>query len=132
MLTMEQVVKAYRTDSVETRALDGVSLQVEAGDFLAIMGPSGCGKTTLINLLAGYVRPDIGECLIDGKPITDPGPDRMVVFQETALLPWKTLWENVIYGPMVQGKDLMEIADRAERLINMVGLTGFEDRKSVV
>jgi len=109
--------------------LDNVSFKVEKGSFTCFCGPSGCGKTSIINLLAGYTVPDMGECLIDGVPVNGPGADRLVVFQETALLPWMTLWENTLYGPKVQGKDLMgEVADRAEELINMVGLTGFEEK----
>ncbi len=109
--------------------LDNVSFKVEKGSFTCFCGPSGCGKTSIINLLAGYAQPDMGECLIDGVPVNGPGADRLVVFQETALLPWMTLWENTLYGPKVQGKDLMgEVADRAEQLINMVGLTGFEEK----
>ncbi|MEM5786824.1 MAG: ABC transporter ATP-binding protein [Syntrophobacteraceae bacterium] len=109
--------------------LDNVTFKVEKGSFTCLCGPSGCGKTSIINLLAGYAVPDMGECLIDGVPVHGPGRDRLVVFQETALLPWMTLWENTIYGPRVQGKDLMgEVADRAEELINMVGLTGFEEK----
>lgn len=108
--------------------LENVSFTLKKGSFTCLCGPSGCGKSTIINLLAGYSIPDIGECLIDGKPVEGPGWDRLVVFQETALLPWKTLWENTIYGPMVQGKDLMEIADKAEYLIDLVGLNGFEDK----
>ncbi len=109
--------------------LDNVSFKVEKGSFTCFCGPSGCGKTSIINLLAGYAVPDMGECLIDGVPVSGPGADRLVVFQETALLPWMTLWENTLYGPKVQGKDLMgEVADRAEELINMVGLTGFEEK----
>jgi NitT/TauT family transport system ATP-binding protein len=108
--------------------LDNVSFKVGKGLFTCLCGPSGSGKSTIINIIAGYMHLDIGECLIDGKAVVGPGKDRLVVFQETALLPWKTLWENTIYGPMVQGKDMMEIADKAEYLINLVGLTGFEDR----
>ena len=109
--------------------LDNVSFKVEKGSFTCFCGPSGCGKTSIINLLAGYAVPDMGECTIDGVPVHGPGADRLVVFQETALLPWMTLWENTLYGPKVQGKDLMgEVADRAEELINMVGLTGFEEK----
>jgi NitT/TauT family transport system ATP-binding protein len=108
--------------------LEKISFTIKKGFFTCLCGPSGCGKSTLINILAGYIKPDLGECLIDGKSVEGPGGDRLVVFQETALLPWKTLWENTIYGPMVQGKDLMEIADKAEYLIDLVGLNGFEDK----
>lgn len=108
--------------------LEDVSFKITKGLFTCLCGPSGAGKTTIINILAGYMHPDIGESLIDGEAVIGPGKDRLVVFQETALFPWKTLWENTIYGPMVQGKDLTDIADKAEYLINLVGLTGFEDK----
>jgi NitT/TauT family transport system ATP-binding protein len=108
--------------------LENLSFKIKKGSFTCLCGPSGCGKSTIINILAGYMNADIGECLIDGKPVEGPNRDRLVVFQETALLPWQTLWENTIYGPMVQGKDLMEIADKAEYLIDLVGLNGFEDK----
>lgn len=117
----------YKSFGPGKEVLENVNFKIEKGSFTCLCGPSGSGKTTIINLLAGYMPPDIGECHIDGQTVKGPGSDRLVVFQETALLPWKTLWENTIYGPMVQGKDLMEIADRAEDLINMVGLHGFEE-----
>jgi NitT/TauT family transport system ATP-binding protein len=117
----------YKSHGPGKEVLRDVNFKIPKGSFTCLCGPSGCGKTTLINLLAGYSRPDIGECLIDGRPVDGPGSDRLVVFQETALLPWKNLWENTIFGPMVQGKDLMEIAEKAEMLINLVGLGGFEE-----
>lgn len=117
----------YKSFGPGKEVLENLSFTIRKGSFTCLCGPSGCGKTTLVNILAGYTLPDIGECLIDGVPVTGPGSDRLVVFQETALLPWKNLWENTIFGPMVQGKNLMEIADKAEALINMVGLKGFEE-----
>ncbi len=117
----------YRSYGPGKEVLENINFRIEKGSFTCLCGPSGCGKTTLVNILAGYTQPDMGECLLDGKPVTGPGSDRLVVFQETALLPWKNLWENTIYGPMVQGKDMMEVAERAEALINMVGLGGFEE-----
>ncbi len=117
----------YKSFGPGKEVLQDVNLKIPKGSFTCLCGPSGCGKTTLINIMAGFIQPDIGECLLDGRTVTGPSSDRLVVFQETALLPWKTLWENTIYGPMVQGKDLMEVAERAEALINMVGLGGFEE-----
>ncbi len=117
----------YKSFGPGKEVLEGVNFTIKKGSFTCLCGPSGCGKTTLINILGGYMRPDIGSCLIDGQPIVGAHSDRLVVFQETALLPWKNLWENTIYGPMVQGKDLMEVAEKAEALIKMVGLTGFEE-----
>lgn len=123
-MEMRNVYKSYGPGK---EVLENVNFKIEKGSFTCLCGPSGCGKTNLINILAGYIQPDIGECLLDGTPVVGPDSDRLVVFQETALLPWKNLWENTIYGPMVQGKDLMDIAEKAEALINMVGLAGFEE-----
>ncbi len=117
----------YKSFGPGKEVLENLDFKIEKGSFTCLCGPSGCGKTTIVNILAGYMEPDIGECLIDGEPVRGPDSDRLVVFQETALLPWKTLWENTIFGPMVQGRDLMQVADKAEELINMVGLNGFEE-----
>ena len=122
-----EVRGVYKSYGPGKEVLEDVNFKIEKGSFTCLCGPSGCGKTSLIDILAGYAQPDIGECLLDGEPVTGPDSDRLVVFQETALLPWKNFWENTIYGPMVQGKNLMEIADKAEALINMVGLVGFEE-----
>jgi NitT/TauT family transport system ATP-binding protein len=120
--------EVYSSFGPGKEVLENLSFKIAKGSFTCLCGPSGCGKSTIINILAGYLKADIGECLIDGKPVEGPNWDRLVVFQETALLPWQTLWENTIYGPMVQGKDLMEIADKAEYLVDLVGLNGFEDK----
>lgn len=117
----------YKSFGPGKEILEDVSFRIPKGSFTCLCGPSGCGKTTLINILGGYLQPDIGDCRLDGRPIAGAHPDRLVVFQETALLPWKNLWENTIYGPMVQGKDLMAVAEKAEALIKLVGLTGFEE-----
>jgi NitT/TauT family transport system ATP-binding protein len=104
------------------------SFAVEAGKFNVVVGPSGCGKTTLINLIAGYEPPTAGAITIDGQPVSGPGPDRLVVFQETALFPWMTSMENVMFGPTVRGVAHGEAARDAEQLLEKVGLTGFEDK----
>src|SRR5262245_50619887 len=93
-----------------------------------MIGPSGCGKSTLINLIAGYEGPTDGLVLIDGQRIEGPGRDRLVVFQETALFPWMTALENVMFGPEVRGAGRRESRQEARRLLEQVGLKGFEDR----
>jgi NitT/TauT family transport system ATP-binding protein len=108
--------------------VDGASFVVEAGKLNVMVGPSGCGKSTLINLIAGYEEPTRGEILIDGQRVQGPGRDRLVVFQETALFPWMTSLENVRFGPEVRGISPKESRQEARRLLEKVGLRGFEDK----
>jgi ABC-type nitrate/sulfonate/bicarbonate transport system ATPase subunit len=109
-------------------ALQDISLQVKQKEFVTIVGPSGCGKTTLLNIFAGFERQTSGEVLLDGQPITAPGADRGVVFQDYALFPWLTLRQNVAYGPRERGVASATAREIVDRHIRMVGLTGFEDR----
>ncbi|WP_144639134.1 ABC transporter ATP-binding protein [Bordetella genomosp. 13] len=109
-------------------ALQDVSLTVEAGEFLVIVGPSGCGKSTLLDLLGGLARPSAGRVLLDGKPIVGPGLDRGIVFQQYALMPWRTARANVEFGlESLRGVTRAERAERARECLALVGLTGFED-----
>jgi NitT/TauT family transport system ATP-binding protein len=108
-------------------ALRGVSLCVEAGEFVAIVGPTGCGKSTLLNVIAGLVRPDTGSIRLDGVPIAGPGRDRAMVFQSAALFPWRTVLGNVAYGLELQGAGRTEACSQAREFINLVGLAGFEE-----
>jgi NitT/TauT family transport system ATP-binding protein len=114
-------------------ALQGITLDVAAGEFITLVGPSGSGKTTLLDILAGLTRPDSGQVLVDGKEVTGPGRDRAVVFQQYALFPWRTAAANVAFGLEGSGIDGRRISrkDRAERVrryLELVGLSGFEDR----
>ena len=95
-------------------------------EFVTVVGPSGCGKTTLLNTIAGLVRPTEGEVLVDGNRVTEPGPERAVVFQEYALLPWRTVWDNIRFGTEMQKKGRDGAAKRIEDAIGLVGLKGFE------
>jgi NitT/TauT family transport system ATP-binding protein len=108
-------------------ALDDVSLAVGTREFLALLGPSGCGKSTLLYLLGGFLPIEKGAIAVDGKPVTEPGPDRGIVFQHFALFPWKTVRDNITYGLERQGMPRVEREARAQALIEMVGLRGFED-----
>jgi NitT/TauT family transport system ATP-binding protein len=110
----------------EFLALDDIDLTVPAGEFLTLVGPSGCGKSTLLDLLGGLTTPTRGEILLDGRPITGPGLDRGVVFQQYALLPWRTAQSNVEFGLEAQGIGRRARAARAREVLNLVGLTGFE------
>ncbi|MBI4242256.1 MAG: ABC transporter ATP-binding protein [Candidatus Rokubacteria bacterium] len=109
-------------------ALDGVDLEVEEGEFLTVVGPSGCGKTTLLNILAGLIQPTHGTVLLDGRAVTGPGPDRGVVFQEFAILPWRTVQRNIAHGLEIQGVAKAERAAVVRRFVELVGLTGFEKK----
>ncbi len=108
-------------------ALEDVSLEVRAREFVALLGPSGCGKSTLLYLLGGFLPTETGRILIDGKPVAGPGPDRGIVFQHFALFPWKTVRANILYGLERQRMARAEREKRAQDFIDLVGLTGFED-----
>jgi NitT/TauT family transport system ATP-binding protein len=108
-------------------ALEDVSLDIRAREFIALLGPSGCGKSTLLYLIGGFLPTETGRILVDGAPVGAPGPDRGIVFQHFALFPWKTVRGNVLYGLERMGLGRKERAERAQSFIDLVGLTGFED-----
>lgn len=109
-------------------AVTDTTLEMQPGEFVCILGPSGCGKSTLLNSIAGYVKPTSGQVRVDGKKITGPGPDRGMVFQQYSLFPWKTIRENVAFGPKVGGATAAAAESVANTFLNMVGLTKFADR----
>jgi NitT/TauT family transport system ATP-binding protein len=108
-------------------ALENFNLEVREGEFLAIVGPSGCGKSTFLNVVAGLVEPAAGEIKVYGKPVTGPEPDRAVVFQDYALMPWRTVEKNVRFGLEMQGRVDSTTKDKVAHYIKMVGLAGFEN-----
>src|SRR5881394_1580544 len=134
-LLIEDVVKIYDPEGAAVMAVDHCSLDIEAGEICMIVGPSGCGKTTLLNAIAGFHEITSGSIRLDGevlcstaKPKADPGSDRIVVFQNGALFPWKTNLDNVTFGPLMQGK--LTRAAAKEKALGMMadaGLTGVED-----
>lgn len=125
-IELENVSKAYGEEWMSDQILDNLSLSIPPGEMTVIVGPSGCGKSTLVNLLAGFEEPDSGKITIDGAPITGPGKDRMVVFQETALIPWQTTFENVVFGPKMRGDaNVAELEEEAKQLLVKVGLGEF-------
>ena len=132
-LSIRDVTKIYDPEGVHVVALEHCSLEIAAGEFVAVVGPSGCGKSTLLNIMAGFDYVTTGEILLDGAPLATvdtrprPGSDRVVVFQSGALFPWKTVLENVTYGPVVQ-KQLEQRAaeEKAREMLARVGLSNIE------
>ena len=108
--------------------LEDFDLKVMSTELLVLVGPSGCGKSTFVNLIAGFDKVDSGSIIMDGKEINKPGNDRMVVFQETALIPWQTTIDNITFGPLIRGEDKSTIEKEAETLLEKVGLIEFKDK----
>ncbi|TPG61163.1 ABC transporter ATP-binding protein [Roseomonas nepalensis] len=123
MIDFHGVTKRYGP----VQALDGIDLRIEEAEFVALLGPSGCGKSTLLNLLAGFEAPSEGGIGFAGAAIGRPGPDRAVVFQDAALLPWLSVQDNVTFGPRMRGDAPAGYAARTAELLGLVGLQGFED-----
>jgi ABC-type nitrate/sulfonate/bicarbonate transport system ATPase subunit len=127
MIELRGVAKTFTGEGGNpTTALAGVDLTIPARELACIVGPSGCGKTTVLKILAGLVAPDAGRVSIDGRPVTGPGPDRAMVFQQAALLPWADVLTSVAFGLKLRGVPKAEREDIARGLIGTVGLEGFE------
>lgn len=109
----------------KVQALSPVDLEIEDGEFVCIIGPSGCGKSTLLNILAGLETPNTGGVTVDGVAVREPGPDRVVVFQEAGLMPWMTVKGNIEYGLKLQGMDKARRAAQAEKYLKMVHLSKY-------
>src|SRR5256885_4821911 len=126
-LAIENVSKNFQSASGTVLALDGVSLSVAEGEFVCLVGASGCGKSTLLNIIAGLEKPDSGTVLQDGKPVTGPGRERLVMFQEPALFPWLNVFGNVLFPlklkPNLTNKDRHDVA---KYYLELVGLSRFE------
>ncbi len=121
MITVTGLVKRFGAVDV----LDGIDVAAEAGEVVAVLGPSGCGKSTLLRLLAGFERPDAGEILVDGRPVTAPGPERAMVDQSSTLFPWLSLRDNVAWAPREAGHP--RPLEEAGRLLAETGLSDFAD-----
>jgi len=128
-LELRNVYRGFGDEWNREEVISDFSLSINPGELTVLVGPSGCGKTTLVNMLAGFDKPDTGQVLLNEKLITGPGMDRMVVFQETALMPWLTAYQNVVFGPKIRN-DLpaRELKKKADYLFEKVGLVEFKDK----
>ena len=124
-LETKGIVKYFKHESHQLKALGGVDLKVEDGDFVCLVGPSGCGKSTFLRIVAGLETPDEGDILFDGKPLTTTGPERIMVFQEGALFPWLKVQDNVEFGLKMAGIPKDERAQISKRYLDMMQLTKF-------
>jgi NitT/TauT family transport system ATP-binding protein len=129
-LTIRDLTKTYFDPykGTHVEAVRGISLTVQEGEFVSIVGPSGCGKSTVLNLIAGFIPPTAGEILVDDRPVRGPGPDRGVVFQSFALFPWKTVLENVAFGPKMRGVGKAQREAIAREFLGLAGLSHAADR----
>jgi NitT/TauT family transport system ATP-binding protein len=129
-LTIRDLTKTYFDPykGTHVEAVRGISLTVREGEFVSIVGPSGCGKSTVLNLIAGFIPPTAGDILVDDRPVRGPGPDRGVVFQSFALFPWKTVLENVAFGPKMRGVGKAQREAIAREFLGLAGLSHAADR----
>ena len=127
-IAVRGVSKSYGEALLAREVVKDCDFTIERGKLTVMIGPSGCGKSTLIRLLAGFEFPDQGQILLDGQPIKGPSRDRLVVFQESALFPWMTTWENILYGPKARGELNAQALEFAEFLLNKVGLREFRHK----
>src|SRR5271155_2371186 len=127
-ITVSNVSKSYGAGDFIKLVVENCSFTIDSGKLTVMIGPSGCGKSTLISLLAGFERPSSGSITRGGKPVTGPGRDRLVVFQESALFPWMSTYDNIMFGPRARGEDTPEMRAFAEALLQKVGLDGFRKK----
>jgi len=127
-LRFENISMQFPTDRGPLEVVHDLSLSIRAGEFVSLVGPSGCGKTTLLKAIAGFITPSEGTILCDGRPVRGPGRDRGVVFQELAILPWRTVRRNIGHGLEIARVPKAERERQVARLIDLMGLAGFEDR----
>jgi ABC-type nitrate/sulfonate/bicarbonate transport system ATPase subunit len=129
-ISLRRVGKTFASRHGDVAALSGITLDIADQEFVTIVGASGCGKTTLLNLLAGFDTATTGEIAVDGAPVAGPGPDRGVVFQQTALFPWLSVENNIAFGLRLRANRHKGSADAiVERLLERTGLAAFRSRR---
>ncbi|GAB3245884.1 ABC transporter ATP-binding protein [Chitinimonas naiadis] len=127
-ISIQNVQKVFKTPGDDVIALRDINLEISAGQFVCLLGPSGCGKSTLLNAVAGFSLPTAGQITVENKLITEPGPDRGMVFQEYALFPWMTVAENIAFGLKVKKVSPAEIEAKVSVLLEKLKLKEFRDR----
>jgi NitT/TauT family transport system ATP-binding protein len=127
-IQIEGVSKSFGAAAGRTPALLNIDLEVAEREFVCLLGPSGCGKSTLLNIVAGFLAPTAGRVLVDGQPVSGPGADRGVVFQEYVLFPWLTVAGNVEFGPVLQGVPAADRRRVVGRYLELVGLAAHADK----
>jgi NitT/TauT family transport system ATP-binding protein len=125
---IRQETRGRSGDAAVFTALQDINLAIPEGEFFVVVGPSGCGKSTLLDIAAGLTAPSAGRVLLDGRPVTGPGLDRAVVFQQYALLPWRTARANIELSLEAEGIPRRERTERARQFLDLVGLLRFENR----
>ena len=127
ILKVNDLSKVFNTPKGSTAALNRINFETHRREFLCVVGPSGCGKSTLVRILAGLEQHSSGEVLLDGKPVSEPGSDRGMVFQGYTLFPWLTVRKNVMFGLEINGKDRYEAERQAMQWLQLVGLENFAE-----
>jgi NitT/TauT family transport system ATP-binding protein len=122
-IDIEAVSIVFGSGSMANTAVQETSINISPGEFVCILGPSGCGKSTLLNSVAGYVQPSSGRVLVDDEVVTEPGPDRGMVFQQYSLFPWKTVHQNIAFGPKLAGYTSAQCDSIANTFLAMIGLS---------
>ena len=126
LLEVKGVSKYFLADGQEMEALKDINLSIRENEFICFIGPSGCGKTTLLRIIAGLEMPTSGGAFLEGEPITGPGPERGMVFQEYSLFPWRTVADNISFGLELKGVPTAERKERALQYLRIMGLERFE------
>ncbi|MEA2848754.1 MAG: NitT/TauT family transport system ATP-binding protein [Rhodospirillaceae bacterium] len=125
IVEIKRVSKVFQLQDQTIHALSDASLSIAKGEFVCLIGASGCGKSTLLRIMAGFEQPSSGEALMRGKPITEPGPTRGMVFQDYALFPWLSVRENIAFGPIARGLAGSQVKETVDNFIELVGLNKF-------
>lgn len=128
LINITDVNKVFPVQGGQVVALQDINLTIKEGEFVCLLGPSGCGKSTLLNAVAGFALPSSGTITMAGRTITEPGPDRGMVFQEYALFPWMTVAQNIAFGLEVKGTAAAEADSIVDKLLAMLGMTDFRNR----